>query len=70
MSKTRRTALERVAGFWRRFSAYVPGAEEGETPLPLVILLAAVIPELSSKQYDNIEDRLKRSLEKGGKLRT
>ena len=70
MSKTRRTAFERVAGFWERFSAYVPEAEEGETRLWLMILLTAVIPELSSKQYDNIEDRLKRVLEKGVRVRT
>lgn len=70
MSKVRKMALDRVASFWRRFSAYVPEAEEGETRLPLVILLAAIIPDLSPKQYDSIENRLKRVLEKGGKCRT
>ena len=69
MSKDRRKAIERVAAFWRRFSAYVEEAAEGETRLSLVILLTAIIPDLPLKAYDTIEERLVKVLDKGGTCR-
>lgn len=70
MSKLRKATIERVAGFWARFSAYVGEVEEKEYRLPLIVLLTALIAELPPKLYDGVENRLKRILEKGGKLRT
>lgn len=70
MSKHRKVTNDRVAGFWARFSPYAGEPSEIELRFPLVVVLSAVIAEFPPKLYENVENRVKRVLEKGGKPRT